>query len=227
MGQEQPAVRHTLDAEELRAALTIAWLDRFGTSPGPRSITLLLAHVALETGMTSCVNFNIGNCKATVGGAADWCIFRTWEVEHGVKVPQDCPFRSFPDLATGAAFYLGLLSNQFRGAWPAVRAGDPQMFAVLLAQQRYYTAPVAEYAAGMRARFSHYWVMLAQSLLIGAGYDLGPTGADGDEGHLTRSALAQFQAASGITTGAIDDATIASLQGAQVPPAPDTLPEVA
>lgn len=225
MGQEQPAVRHTLDAEELRAALTAAWLDRFGTPPSPRSITLLLAHVALETGMTSCVNFNIGNAKATVGGAADWCVFRTWEVEHGVKVPQDCAFRSFPDLATGAAFYLGLLFNQFRSAWPAVRAGDPQMFAVLLAAQRYYTAPVAEYAAGMRARFTHYWVMLAQSLLIGAGY---PVAVDGALGPKTTEALYFFQGDANLPpSGAIDDATIAALQSAQVPPAPDTMPEVA
>lgn len=218
MGQEQPLVHIKLDAEEVREALTNAWVDKFAASPSPRSITLLLAHIALETGMTECRNFNIGNVKAQIGGAADWCTFKTWEMVNGVHIDMVCAFRSFPDLASGAEFYLGLLFHEFNRSWPAVRAGDPGMFATLLKAQNYYTAPVEEYASGMRARFAFYWIHLAQTLLIGAGYDVGPTGADGDEGHATRTALAQFQAASGITSGVIDDTTIAALQGSQIVP---------
>ena len=223
MGALQPLVHIRLDPEAVRDALTQAWLARFGREPSPRSINLLLAHIALETGMSECRNWNLGNVKATVGGDADWCVFRTWEVENGIKVPQDAAFRSFPNIGAGADFYLGFLFHRFAKAWPSVIAGEPGMFAVCLKSQGYYTAPLEDYASGMRGLFAKYWTHLAQSLLCAAGYAVA---IDGILGPATSSALAHFQADAGLpNTGHADDATIGALHAAPAPP--DTLPEVA
>lgn len=79
MSQELPCVTTLLDAKSLRVALTDAWRDQIGGEPCPESITLLLAHIALETGLTSCKCWNLGNAKAAAGGAVDWTYFKTWE----------------------------------------------------------------------------------------------------------------------------------------------------
>jgi N-acetyl-anhydromuramyl-L-alanine amidase AmpD len=107
-----------------------------------------------------------------------------------------------------------------------VMSGDPDAFAMGLKKDRYYTADEAEYAAGVRGRFQFYWVHLAQTLLVAAGY---PLKVDGFGGRETSGAIARFQTATpGLqVTGAISVSTMAALQAAwPVPDAPDTLPEI-
>jgi peptidoglycan hydrolase-like protein with peptidoglycan-binding domain len=175
--------------------------------------------------MTECRNWNLGNVKAAIGGSVDWCVFKTWEVVHGVKKDEVLAFRSFASLEEGAAFYIGFLAAHEPDAWPAVLSGDPDAFAHGLKLDRYYTADEAEYAAGVRSRLHFYWTHLVQALLAGAGY---PVKVDGFAGPQTSLAVVHFQGANGLPgTGVADDATVAALERAQVVPAPDTIPDVA
>lgn len=53
----------------------------------------------------------------------------------------------------------------------------------------------------------------AQTLLISEGYDLGPSGADGIVGRLTRAALEQYQRKHGLgITGILDAATLSQME---------------
>ena len=182
MSTRKECVSTPVTADSLRGPLTKAWTDKFGTAPEPESISLLLAHVGLETGWHACKNWNLGNAKAVKGGPFDWTFFTTWELvllpvaeqvkaatpdtitviptgdgKHAkVVVKPDhpwCCFRSFDTLEDGARVYLDTLYRTFTRCWPAVQKGDPELFAKLLKEQHYYTAPLTDYTRGMVARF--------------------------------------------------------------------------
>lgn len=132
-------------------ALRDAWQD----AP-PNAIAVLMAQIGLETAWGECHCYNLGNVKAT--GDTPWCTFATWEIINGRRVdlaPGDpgARFRAFASLDEGVRFYLDFLRKRFTHAWPAVLAGDPHEFARLLREQRYYTAPLLEYQAGLQRHF--------------------------------------------------------------------------
>lgn len=184
MGKRVAAIRTPLDPTAVKAALRAAWENRFGETPADKSIALLMAQIGLETGLTSCVCWNIGNAKAKPEGPVDWCFFQTWELvpsayakAEAEKYPATvaiitddgrmakivlkpdhpgCAFQAFPSLEDGMAAYFRMMTTRFEKAWPAVRAGDPKMFAHLLRAQGYYTAKEEDYARGLEARFEQY-----------------------------------------------------------------------
>lgn len=181
MGERKECVKTPLSIEKLRGPLTEAWAKKFGSEPEPESISLLLAHIGLETGWKSCCNWNLGNVKAIVNGTVDWTFFTTWElvpvkvanamqaarpdvvailpvnaVHAKVVLKPDhpgCAFRSFDTVEDGIRVYLDTLFRRFTKCWPAVLDGDPERFAALLKSQGYYTAPLVEYQRGMVSRF--------------------------------------------------------------------------
>ena len=69
-----------------------------------------------------------------------------------------CRFRAFKTLERGLIDHLAILSNHkaFKKAWPAVRAGDPKLYAKLLKEARYYTAPLHDYTKGVLFWFQVY-----------------------------------------------------------------------
>jgi len=151
-------VRTALDPEAVRKALTEAWILKFGTQPSSDSITVLLSQIAQETGWRACWNYNLGNVKASKG--QDYCeLAGVWEIgKNGerIEIPKGAPgsqFRAFATLELGVAAYLSILFKGFASAWPAVLAGDPHEFAVLLRKAKYYTAPLEDYSRGLMLHF--------------------------------------------------------------------------
>ena len=61
-----------------------------------------------------------------------------------------CKFRAFKSLNEGVADHLGLLQRRFKGAWPALLAGDVAGFVRALRQAGYFTADEAPYLKGVR-----------------------------------------------------------------------------
>lgn len=210
---EVPARRYALDPEDVRAALEAAWptvrpeVDEGPASP--RTLALLLAHIALETGMTSCMNWNLGNVKATGLDTVEYCRFGTWELIDGVRTDMRANFRSFPTLRAGAEFYLSFLYTHYPWSWPHLLSGDPIAFSHALKLHGYYTASEADYDRGMLARFHFYLTRHAQTMLCARGY---PVTVDGFDGPKTDQALMHFQGARGMTqTGTLDDDTLSAL----------------
>jgi hypothetical protein len=69
-----------------------------------------------------------------------------------------CRFRAFETLEEGLVDHLAILSNHsaFKKAWPAVRTGDPRLFAKLLKEARYYTASYEAYVKALLWWFDVY-----------------------------------------------------------------------
>lgn len=150
-----PSTATPVGVPELAAALTTAWRAELGEEPTRAALLVLLAQWSLETGGgAKCIQWNLGNAKSIPGDGYDWTEFPTTEVVKGAVVHLVARFRAFPSLAAGAADYLRLLSRRFATAWPFVVAGDVDGFAHALHVAHYYTAPVEDYARGMRARAS-------------------------------------------------------------------------
>ena len=157
MPQQRPDQLTPVAVSDLYDALGAAWRARFGEEAPRRSLLVLLAQWAEETGRGRAMHcFNLGNIKGRPDGSdgRDWTFFRCNEVIDG-RVrwfdPPDpaCCFRAYGTLEAGAADYLDELARRFASAWPAVLAGDPADFAHRLKAARYYTADEHAYAAAL------------------------------------------------------------------------------
>jgi hypothetical protein len=155
MGTKVAAIKTPVSVHDMGIALSVAWTKLWGDIPTYKSILILQAHYALETGDgQSLVCFNVGNKRTGKGYTGDYCTFMTWEIEHGQRVNQLGDFRAYPDLTAGCVDYLkGLKNGNFAKAWPLVLAGDPREFAIKLKEAHYYTAPLADYIKAMESRF--------------------------------------------------------------------------
>ena len=161
--QESPDQLTKIGPKDMVVALYDGWQTLFGGDPAPNSIRVLAAQWDLETaGGAACHCFNIGNIKKVNGDGHDFCMFRCWERDkQGKKYwiePPDagCRFRAFSTLTDGVADYLKMMNKRFKHAWPAVLDGDPEEFAKLLKEARYYTATLEEYTNAIKGRWGRY-----------------------------------------------------------------------
>jgi flagellum-specific peptidoglycan hydrolase FlgJ len=124
-------------------------------TPSRTTILSLMAQWALETGNGGqCNNYNPAGLKWYAGDPHDYAVYPTREVVHGQWVTVSLAFKAYPTLEAGLEDYLKLLQGRYGAAWPALVSGDMAAFAHALKQRGYYTAPEAEYAAGLQARFA-------------------------------------------------------------------------
>lgn len=188
MGQKLTATATQVMAEDLAGALRAAWRDLWGEDPQRKSICVLLAQWALETGHgKKCFNYNIGNVKSNPGDGFDYTFFPcgerlreddaerylgdprvsvAWRKDGWVSLtfqPEHpvCRFRAFTSLAEGARAHLVLLRNRFSSAWPAVINGNPREFAHLLKLSGYYTADETPYANTLATLFHRFMLKTA------------------------------------------------------------------
>lgn len=161
----------------LAACDTLSWLRL------PRaSVGVLHAQFIVETSGVHCWNWNLGNVKVTqsqVDAGVPWIdLPGTWEVIAGKRVvlPEGHPgrrFRAFDKLDEAMVDHLRMLKERrFKSAWPAVLAGDPDLFARELKAKGYYTAPVEAYASLMRNAHAAFMRSEAYAKAVG---DLTPT----------------------------------------------------
>lgn len=152
--------------DELIRGFIEGWQKLSNTTPSKKSIAVLYAQNALETGGTvSMYNYNLGNIKVkdNPNETIEYCaLVGVWEIVNGKKVTlsKEDPgswFRSFRTLADGVKFYFAFLkNNRYKTAWTAVEAGNPSNFAHLLKVAGYYTASEADYAKIMVYYFNKF-----------------------------------------------------------------------
>jgi hypothetical protein len=147
------AVRTPFTRAELCDALTVACIQQLGWAERATTKAIVCAQVALETGDgKSCVCHNPGNYRAGTG-SPDTCEFLTteWQGTPPAPVRQMGSFSAWPSLADGLGYHLDQLYTHWREAWDGAVAGDPMAFAAGLRTRGYYTAPLDQYAAGVKA----------------------------------------------------------------------------
>lgn len=164
-----------LTPSEAVEALAAAFRDVTGVRPTPRSLAILVAQTALETGQWKKMhNFNFGNIRGTFEGR--WTSFRASEIVDGKEVfldpGEDNKFRAYPDAAAGARDFIRFLavdtngdgSNRYERAWQAVLDGFPRGFVACLARAGYFTASERLYYDGLRALYDQFLPLCQESL---------------------------------------------------------------
>jgi flagellum-specific peptidoglycan hydrolase FlgJ len=136
----------------MRNAARALW----NAEPSRACLLVLLAQWALETADGGAwMNWNVGGVKHRPGDGRDWTSYATKELEHGrfvVHSGKEDPatwFRAFSTMEEGIADYLVTLEHDFPKALERAHGGDAPGFVRELAAAHYFTAPQAQYLAGI------------------------------------------------------------------------------
>lgn len=168
-----PVFVEKLSEAEATYALREAWKRVYKAYPSDKSLALLWAQSALETGRWKVIrNNNFGNIKKKhykklswteiPDDGHKWTMFATgenlWDNKtknskwHWFEPPHyQTHFRSYDTVIDGAEDYIKLVSQKKRyiKAWAEVMKGDPRAFSHELRVAGYYTALEEKYTAGV------------------------------------------------------------------------------
>ena len=131
--------RTQLSGSEAADALTKAWSDVFGERPSQRTVGVLTAQWAHETGRgTQMMNYNFGGIKGVgpSGLSAEYNTHEGWGKTERRTVDH---FRAYRTAEEGATDYVRLLAKRYPEAVQAARSGDPEQFVHALKDRRYFT----------------------------------------------------------------------------------------
>jgi hypothetical protein len=160
---QQPVIRTPISMRDFARAL-IRTLRSSGTTPTKEACGVFWAQYALETGAGGfCWNHNLFNHKVTKAmadsGTPFMMLANTWEIERGKKVTYQPPhqatwFRAYASFEAAMSHHVtAIQKGRYASSWPAVLAGDPELYAAKIRERGYYTAPLASYVALMRAKY--------------------------------------------------------------------------
>jgi len=169
-----------LSEGEAAVALRNAWKRIYKSYPSNKSLALLWAQSALETGRWSIIrNYNFGNIKKrhanpkykiTDDGQL-FTMFRCGEIINKKQVMFDPPhiqthFRAYKTSTDGAEDYIRFVSKKSRyaKAWQEVIKGNPEAYSKELSLAGYYTASVSLYTKGV-VRLTNEFNKKAKKLL--------------------------------------------------------------
>ncbi len=153
-----------LTAQDMIRALREAFFQLTGNDPTDKTLAILTAQSALETGRWKSIHwFNVSNIKAGQDYEGFYTLYRCNELIGGKLVwfspPHvQCRFRAYPDIVAGARDHLGLLSKRarFYPAWTAARGGDEERFVDALKQGGFFTADLAPYKRAVLSLTAEY-----------------------------------------------------------------------
>lgn len=164
-----PTIKTIFTQKEFIKSLIEAWKNIYDVLPDKKQIGVIFAQWSIETGQGKfCWNNNIGNVKYIPSKNPEndnveyMMLKNTWEIIKGQKVVFQPPspqtwFRAFDTLADGVTFHVNFLrGNKYAKVWTAVEAGDPDTFAHLLKEAKYYTAPEILYVKNMHIYFDKF-----------------------------------------------------------------------
>lgn len=159
-----PVIRTPISMKDFAKAL-IRTLRSGGVEPTKEAAGVFWAQYALETGAGGfCWNYNLFNHKVTAamanGGIPYMMLANTWEIIDGKKVTFQPPhpatwFRAFASFEAAMSHHItAIKTGRYASSWPAVLAGDPELYAAKIRERGYYTAPLADYVKLIRAKFN-------------------------------------------------------------------------
>ncbi len=133
-----------LDENEAARVLAEAWRASVGAPPSARTLAILWAHWAHETGRgRRMVGHNFGGLKGAGPNGASVVAWTREGPEFERIVLRK--FRAYPDFPEGASDYVALLRARYPRALRAAKAGDVVQFADALATAGYFTDDPSAY----------------------------------------------------------------------------------
>lgn len=219
-----------LGAADVARAFRTAFVRSFGHDPSTRTLAILMAQSALESGRWKSLHcYNFTNIKASETYEGHYCLYRCNEVIDG-KVewfdpphPQ-CRFRAFLNADDAAYDYLVfLLRPRFKPAWDKAIEGDPIGFVGALKAGGFFTAAEQPYQRAVVSLMSEYSSKIATWL--------DPNEPDPQPGNLVIDIDADLHAqataaAQESRLSLLDDlrqSALREMSGNSEPPAPETL----
>lgn len=139
-------VRTRLDGNQASDALRAAWKNVTGQAPSEKTVAILTAQWAHETGNgASMYNYNFGGIKG-MGPSGIAVQQRTKEGFGASEHTITDRFRAYRTAEEGATDYVKLITQRFPEAAKSAQNGDPTGFVAGLKQRGYFTGDPAAYA---------------------------------------------------------------------------------
>jgi hypothetical protein len=140
-----PVVRTQLSAGQAQEALRAAWQRVTGEAPSDKTLALITAQWAHETGSgASMYNYNFAGIKGA--GPEGLSVAQHTREGYGASERRIIDnFRAYRSAEEGAADYVQLLSRRFPEAVQGARQGDPGAFVRGLKARGYFTGNESQY----------------------------------------------------------------------------------
>jgi hypothetical protein len=151
-----PIVRTKLSAAQAQEALRTAWQNVTGETPSDKTLALVTAQWAHETGNgASMFNYNFAGIKGT--GPSGLSVAQHTREGYGQSERRIVDnFRAYQSAEEGATDYVQLLSKRFPEAVEGARQGDPAAFVRGLKSRGYFTGHEGQYLTSVSGIASRY-----------------------------------------------------------------------
>lgn len=161
-----PVVRTQLSAGQAQEALRAAWKNVTGEAPSDKTLALITAQWAHETGNgASMYNYNFAGIKGA--GPSGLSVAQHTREGYGATERRIVDnFRAYRSAEEGATDYVQLLSKRFPEAVEGAKQGDPQAFVRGLKSRGYFTGHEGAYLNSVASIASRY---LGQPLEVQGG----------------------------------------------------------
>jgi hypothetical protein len=155
-GNLVPVVRTQLSAGQARDALRSAWEKVTGEVPSDKTLALITAQWAHETGSgASMYNYNFAGIKGA--GPDGLSVAQHTREGYGATERRIVDnFRAYKSAEDGATDYVQLLSKRFPEAVEGARQGDPNAFVHGLKSRGYFTGQEGAYLNNVASIASRY-----------------------------------------------------------------------
>lgn len=151
-----PVVRTQLSAGQAQDALRAAWEKVTGEVPSDKTLALITAQWAHETGNgASMYNYNFAGIKGT--GPSGLTVAQRTREGYGASERRIVDnFRAYSSAEEGATDYVALLERRFPDAVEGARQGDPSAFVRGLKSRGYFTGQESAYLNNVASIASRY-----------------------------------------------------------------------
>lgn len=151
-----PVVRTQLSAGQAQEALRAAWQNVTGEPPSDKTLALITAQWAHETGGgASMYNYNFAGIKGA--GPSGLSVSQHTREGYGASERRIVDnFRAYRSAEEGATDYVQLLRRRFPDAVEGARQGDPAAFVRGLKSRGYFTGHEGTYLNSVSSIASRY-----------------------------------------------------------------------
>lgn len=151
-----PVVRTQLSPGQAQEALRAAWQNVMGEAPSDKTLALITAQWAHETGNgASMFNYNFAGIKGA--GPSGLSVAQRTREGYGETERRIVDhFRAYRSAEEGATDYVQLLSKRFPDAVEGAKNGDPAAFVRGLKARGYFTGHEGQYLSSVAHTASRY-----------------------------------------------------------------------